>query len=694
MSDTPTTEAAPESPAEDVNREQIRLPHVDVTTLVLALCVPLTVAMTLLAMVFTGAFTTGRALFDPGDLVTYGLPIARAVHDLAAAATIGLLLLAVFIAPGQTKDLGALGRSQWRSVRWAAWAAAVWLASASTVVVLTGVEISGVGPGQPGFIDTMKIFLFSVELGQSLLFSTLCVLIVLVVAAFARRLTPVAFAFGIGLFALLPLALSGHAAGSFEHANAVNSLALHLVGVTLWVGGLLALILLRGTIGRGFGTSVARYSTLAGWAFAAVAASGIVNSSLRLSTPADLFQPYGVLIIAKSTILVVLGLAGFMQRRRIIPALLKAPTERRLFIRFAVAEVVFMAVAIGISVGLSKSAPPVSQEPLSGDLRREGLLGFPYPPAVDFARMFTEFHWDWSWVMVAASLAGLYSWAYARMRQRGDRWPVYRLVAWLLGCLALVWVTSGGAAVYGEIHFSTHMVQHMALMMVVPPLLVLGGPVLLALRVLPTRHDGSRGIREWLLLFTHSRFLRLLSRPAVAGVIFAGSLIVFYYSPAFQSALFSHPWHIFMIVHFLLSGYLFTWVFIGIDPGPTRPPYPILLIVLLATMAFHAFFGVALMESSDILALDWWHALGQSDDTVLLADQHIGGGIVWGASELPMVLIALGVVYQWIRSDERTAKRLDRQADRDGDADLNAYNDRLQRMERTDNQSPARTPNT
>ena len=135
-----------------------------------------------------------------------------------------------------------------------------------------------------------------------------------------------------------------------------------------------------------------------------------------------------------------------------------------------------------------------------------------------------------------------------------------------------------------------------------------------------------------------------------------------------------------MCIHFLLSGYLFFWVFIGIDPGPPRPAYPILFIVLLATLAFHAFFGVALMESQGILAIDWWHALGQTNNTALLADQHVGGGIAWGASEIPMVLVALGVAYQWTKSDERTAKRLDRQADRDGDADLNAYNGRLREL--------------
>ena len=186
------------------------------------------------------------------------------------------------------------------------------------------------------------------------------------------------------------------------------------------------------------------------------------------------------------------------------------------------------------------------------------------------------------------------------------------------------------------------------------------------------------------MLFVHSRWMQFLGKPAVAGVIFAGSLVVFYFTPAFEYSMQSHEWHIVMIVHFVFSGYLFFWVFVGIDPGPQRPQYPILIIALLATLAFHAFFGVAVMTSQSVYAIDWFHALGQTNDRALLDDQHVGGGIAWGASELPMVFVALLVVRNWVRSDERIAKRKDRQAERDGDAELKAYNERLSAMQRRD----------
>ena len=648
---------------------------------VLAVAVPLAAACALLGMTVTGAFTASQQLVSAGDLVQYGLPVARAVHDTAAALTVGLLIVAAFALPAQKKDHGALSSVQHRAARWGAVAGAVWFLAAAVGIVLTAANTLGVPLTDPVFARNFALFAFQVEIGQSLVVSAVAILLATVVAAFATRVTTLAVATVLALFALLPLALSGHAAGSLEHANAVNSLAVHLVGVCVWAGGLVAVLLLRTRTKGATGRVVARYSTLAGWSFAAVAFSGIVNASLRVTGPLDLVTtPYGWLITTKAVILVLLGVAGVVQRRRLVPALLRSPLDRRAFTRFALAEVVFMAIAIGVSVAVSRSQPPIPQTPETGEDTRSGLIGFPFPPAQTTQTYFTEWHLDYVWAALALVGIGWYLLAVRKLRKRGDSWPVGRTIAWVIGCLLFLWTTSAGPAVYGMIHFSSHMLQHMLLMMFVPLPLVLGGPVLLALRTLPVRNDGSRGAREWLMLFVHSRWMQFLSRPAVAGVIFAGSLVVFYFTPAFQFAMQSHEWHIVMIVHFVFSGYLFFWVFVGIDPGPARPQYPILIIALLATLAFHAFFGVAVMTSSSVFAADWFHALGQTDDAALLADQHTGGGIAWGAGELPMVFVALLVVRNWVRSDAREAKRLDRKAERDGDADLKAYNDRLAAM--------------
>jgi putative copper resistance protein D len=170
----------------------------------------------------------------------------------------------------------------------------------------------------------------------------------------------------------------------------------------------------------------------------------------------------------------------------------------------------------------------------------------------------------------------------------------------------------------------------------------------------------------------------------VAAGLFAGSLIAFYYSPLFELSLRTHTGHVLMTLHFLLTGYLFASVLIGVDPGPRRPAYPLRLVLLFATMAFHAFFGVALIGGSTVLASNVLTTLGRTWGRSPLADQQLGGAVAWGLGELPVVLLGLGVAFAWSRSDDRESRRGDRKAERDGDAELAAYNAHLAQLAERD----------
>lgn len=175
----------------------------------------------------------------------------------------------------------------------------------------------------------------------------------------------------------------------------------------------------------------------------------------------------------------------------------------------------------------------------------------------------------------------------------------------------------------------------------------------------------------------HSPVGSLLANPIVAAVIFTSSLWAFYYTPIFRWAMVDHIGHQVMIVHFLITGYLFVQTLIGVDPLPYRAPYPLRLILLLATMAFHAFFGLSLMTGNALLLADWYGAMGRPWGVSALADQQVGGGIAWSIGEIPTITLAIIVAFMWARSDTKEAKRLDRKADRDGDSDLAQYNEML-----------------
>jgi cytochrome c oxidase assembly factor CtaG len=270
-----------------------------------------------------------------------------------------------------------------------------------------------------------------------------------------------------------------------------------------------------------------------------------------------------------------------------------------------------------------------------------------------------------------------------RLRRRGDAWPRGRTVSWLLGCLTLLFVTSSGVGRYMPVMFSMHMAAHMMLSMLVPVLLVLGGPVGLALRALPAAGRGEPpGMREWILAALHSRLSKILTNPVVATALFVAGFYGLYLGGLFDAAVASHVGHLVMNLHFLLTGYLFYWVVIGVDPTP-RPIPPIAKVaVVFASLPLHAFFAIVLMSMPNVLGGSFYRSLHLSWHTDLLGDQRLGGGMAWAAGEIPLVVVIIALLVQWSRSDQRTARRLDRAADRDDGAELAAYNAMLSELAR------------
>ncbi|WP_431980398.1 cytochrome c oxidase assembly protein [Streptomyces qinglanensis] len=270
----------------------------------------------------------------------------------------------------------------------------------------------------------------------------------------------------------------------------------------------------------------------------------------------------------------------------------------------------------------------------------------------------------------------LYGWGVARLRRRGDAWPVSRTVAFTTGVATVVLVMCTGLNDYGMVLFSVHMVQHMVISMLSPILLLLGAPVTLALRALPSaaRSRGMRrGPREVLVAFLHSRYVRVISHPAFTIPLFIASLYALYFTPLFDLLMGSMAGHIAMMVHFLAVGLVFFWPIMGVDPGPHRPGYVMRMLELFAGMPFHAFFGIALMMASEPMTETYANppaSLGVS----ALADQNAAGGIAWAFSEIPSVLVLIALVFQWYVTEQRQARRRDRRADRDGDKELAAYN--------------------
>ncbi|MBT1035469.1 bifunctional copper resistance protein CopD/cytochrome c oxidase assembly protein [Canibacter sp. lx-45] len=639
----------------------------------------LALALSLLAALTIGGAAAPRQLLDPGAVVRYLNPAARLTVNMSLAIMLGGIIIALWALDPK--------KPEWiRALNIAAGSAAVLTISGLVTLITTYVDVSSQAfSADAKFGAGFAQFVTEFELGQLwlLLILLAAVTTVLCFAIRSRKLLLVPLI--TATLTILPLAAQGHAAGASGHSLAVNSMFLHIGGAAVWVGALIAVTVLLPVVQPPrVAPLMRRYSTLALFAAIAVTFSGIVNGFIRLSSPADLLTTgYGQILLLKSAALLLLLGYGAAQRLFFINRITKNPHAwQRRYIWLLLTEIAVMCVASGFSGALGRTRTPVTIEPARNSGAKitpaEYLTGDPLPPELNFETALTVWKFDLLWSMVAVLATALYITSVVKLRRRGDSWPALRTISFVLGMLVLGFVANGFTNAYEAYLFSVHMMGHMLFTMLIPLLLVLAAPVTLLLRVVPKRKDGSWGAREWVLWLLSTPYARLLTNPVVAAALFAGSLWLFYYTPILRWAMESHLGHQWMIVHFLITGYLFSLSLVGVDPVSHRPGYPVRIIILLATMASHGFFGVTLMTGTSLLAADWFGAMGRTWGLAPLADQQSGGGIAWGIGELPTLLLVLIVAIQWARSDEREQKRSDRAAERSGDAELNAYNKMLQ----------------
>jgi putative copper resistance protein D len=638
----------------------------------------LTLIATMVALSIGGG-AAERALLDPGDVVRYGIPISRSLMNVGMAGMIGALVMVVWALANDTTESRV-------AMDLASGSAALVTVAATAALIFTYTDVSGLAlSGDAMFGAGLAQFVTTIELGQYWLLQVLlgATATVLCFAVRDRRLVVVALV--VALATTYPIASQGHAAGASNHSQGVNSLLVHLIGAAVWLGGLITLVFVAKVVDRPrLAVLVSRYSSLAFFAFIGVAASGVVSAWLRIGNLGQLFSTgYGQIVLLKAATLVALGIFGALWRQRAIKRI-AGEGGARVFAWLIVAELAVMGAASGLAAALGRTATPVALESAreTGDLDvspAEWLTGDPLPPELTPMSYLTEWKFDLAWTLVCVFGALMYIAGVWRLHRRGDKWPIGRTVAWLAGLAMLFYTTNGALNAYEQYLFSVHMLGHMMLTMLIPLVLVLGAPITLALRAVQKRDDGSWGGREWILWMVQTPYSKVITHPAVAAVIFAGSLWVFYFTPIARWAAEEHVGHQWMIIHFLISGYLFNLSMVGIDPVPYRFPYPLRIVTLFATMASHAFFGVTMMTGNGLMLADWYGAMGRTWGATPLEDQNMGGGIAWGIGELPTLALALIVAIQWSRSDEKEQKRKDRAADRSGEAELRAYNEMLAR---------------
>ncbi|WP_222672102.1 cytochrome c oxidase assembly protein [Rhodococcus erythropolis] len=282
--------------------------------------------------------------------------------------------------------------------------------------------------------------------------------------------------------------------------------------------------------------------------------------------------------------------------------------------------------------------------------------------------------------LIGVLLAAWYCWGVCRVKSSGRVWPWTRTASFLFGCVLLILVTGLAIEGYGYELFSIWMFQHLTLSMAIPPLLVLGSPGLLLLRSTP--HTGW-GIPILTLALTalRSRTAKILLHPGVTIPLFLFSYYGIYLSPMFDLVASSWVGHTGLEVFFLATGVLFIVPVLSSGPLPVKQSNLGRCFDLFVEMPLHVFIGVILMMATSPL-LSTFNNPPTSWNVDLMADQQMAGALAWSYGEPVALIIMVVFAMRWNRDESRTNAVVDKKAARDGDVDLDAYNEFLKTLPR------------
>ena len=356
---------------------------------------------------------------DPGALTRYGLPAVQTIGEVGAVVAVGGALFAAFFVPPQSD--GVLDVGGYRALRFASVGALVWAVASLLMIPLVISDTSGFPLSETLSVNRLTTAFDQVADARSWLWTAIFALITAIVARISLRWTTSLITLPLALLSLMPVAIAGHSSTGGSHDYATNSLILHIVGASLWMGGLFAVLAYARGEGRFTALAIRRYSRIAFWCFVVVGASGVVNALVRVHVDQLFTTTYGRLVLAKTAALIILCGFGAWHRRTTIPAL--TDDDNRIpLVRFAFVELLVFAATFGVAVGLSRTPPPANVDPANMPAA-ELVLGYRIDHAPTFERLLFDWRFDLIYGTLAIILAIVYLRGVIRLRGGATRGP-------------------------------------------------------------------------------------------------------------------------------------------------------------------------------------------------------------------------------------------------------------------------------
>jgi cytochrome c oxidase assembly factor CtaG len=229
-----------------------------------------------------------------------------------------------------------------------------------------------------------------------------------------------------------------------------------------------------------------------------------------------------------------------------------------------------------------------------------------------------------------------------------------RTAFWVAGVAVVVIALDSGVGLYDTTLFGDHMLQHMLLTMIAPPLLLLAGPITLVLQA-----SSAATRKRWILPFLHSRVVRFLSFPVVSWLLFAAVMWGTHFSPLFDASLENEWLHRLEHALYLSTALLFWWPVVGPDPSPWRMTPAVRPLYVGLQMTQNTFLAVAIYFAPAPLYRHY-ETLVRSWGPTPLEDQQLAGGLMWMGGDLVFLTAIFVLVAAWMRHEDRRAAGEDR----------------------------------